>query len=632
MKQIKLLQLTLQNFKGIKSFRFEPQGQSVTVAGANGSGKTSLPDGQDWLYFGKDSHGNTDFQIKPLENGKEVHGIETTVEAVLDVDGESVTLTKAYKEIWRKKRGSKDKEFDGHTTEYFFDAVPLKKGEFQNRIAEICDERTFRLLTSVTYFNAVLHWQDRRGVVIDVSGDVSTADVIARHGGIAELPEIIGKPDFDDRTFEDFKAKIKSQRKEANKRLEELPVRIDEAEKSKPELPALTMGLDHLRKDLKAAQDKRAAMLAGDTKHLRDHIAELEKQKKDIEDRNEQTTKAEIRTVEELRAQWQAKDREMQAYINEIDDLDKQINANNKKLDELRAEFREIDAEVWDGTEFCSLCGQVLPDSKREQARANFNNSKAERKAANQQEGKALAQKNKELEDRKSGLVDRVAVLDQEIDVLNKELENRPELELESTAIIERQIHEINRQIEYAATPDTQEIDAEINRLETNIEEAEQRKTIMSQIENTDNRIKELQAEQKSLAKKIEEYDKHIYMCEEYTKARVSMLESLVADKFAPYSFKMFEQQINGGISDTCELLRDGKPYSALSTGEKIAAGLHVIEVLSEYYGISAPVFIDNAESLTLPVRSDLHQQFFLKAEDGQEELVVRQDHEEVAV
>jgi len=115
-------------------------------------------------------------------------------------------------------------------------------------------------------------------------------------------------------------------------------------------------------------------------------------------------------------------------------------------------------------------------------------------------------------------------------------------------------------------------------------------------------------------------------MCEEYTKSRVSMLEGLVADKFAPYSFKMFEQQINGGISDTCELLRDGKPYSALSTGEKIAAGLHVIEVLSDHYGISAPVFIDNAESLTLPVKTAQMQQIFMKVAEGQEKLVAKQN------
>lgn len=622
MKQIKLLRLTLQNFKGIKDFSFEPGAKSVTVTGQNGAGKTSLADGLNWLLFDKGSQGKTDFQIKPLRDGKEVHCLETKVDAIVEVDGEPMSITKEYKEIWRKKRGSKDKEFDGHTTDYFIDDVPLKKSEFQQRIASICDEVTFRLLTSITHFNA-MPWQVRRNIVLEVCGDVSMPDVIGKNPRLDGLPGILGKLGIDN-----FKEKTKSQRRKANQRLEELPVRIDEAEKSKPELPGLTMGLDHLRKDLKEAQDKRATLLAGDTKHLRDKIAELEKQMKAIEDQNAKKRMEEGHAIESIKQQRDDIGNKKDKLEREDECLEAEIEKNKEKLDELRAEYSEIVSEEWQGDGICATCGQTLPESMIEQAKANFNNSKAERKAANQKKGKTLAQKNKELQEIKSGLVDRVVVLDQEIDVLNKELENWPRVETESTALIISQIAEIQEKIDSAATPDTKAIDAEIKRLENNIEEAEQRKAAMSQIASIEKRIEELTAEQKDLAALIEKYDKHIYLCEEYTKARVSMLESLVADKFAPYSFKMFEQQINGGISDTCELLKDGKPYSALSTGEKIAAGLHVIEVLSEHYGISAPVFIDNSESLTLPVRSDLHQQIFLKAEDGVDVLTVKQDEE----
>ncbi len=613
MKQIKLLKLTLQNFKGIKDFSFSPNGESVTVTGKNGSGKTSLADGLNWLLFDKDSHGNKDFQIKPLESGREVHGIETKVEAILQVDGEPMSITKAFKEVWRKKRGSKDKEFEGHTTEYFIDDVPLKKSEFQQRMAEICDERTFRLLTSVTYFNAVLHWQDRRGVVIDVCGDVSMFDVVGKTSGLDSLPDILGKHSVDD-----FLKMTKSQRKEANKSLGELPVRIDEAENSKPERPGLTLGIDHLRKDLKALQDRRAAILAGDNKHLRDKIADLEMQKKNIEGRNEQAEeklKSLIKGLEVKRDGFLADNEKAE---KEVEGLDKQISDNKKTLDELRAEYRMIVAEEWGGDGTCATCGQPLPEAMLAQAKANFNSSKADRQAKNQSTGKELAQKNKAFEERKSGLVDRVAVLDQEIDIINEKIKNRPEMKKGSAALVISQIAEIQQKIDVAAgTPDTQEIDAEILRFEENIADAEQRKAAMSQIESIDKRIVELKAEQKGIAALIETYDKHIYLCEEYTKARVSMLEGLVADKFAPHSFKMFDVQVNGGISETCELLRDGKPYSALSTGEKIAAGLHVIEVLSEHYGIACPVFIDNAESITLPVKTDQMQQVFLKAVDG---------------
>ncbi|WP_287372461.1 AAA family ATPase [Prosthecochloris sp.] len=628
MKQIKLLRLTLQNFKGLKDFIFEPNGESVTVAGQNGAGKTSLADALNWLFFDKDSQGKADFQIKPLKDGQEVHCLETKIEAIVEADGEPMSITKEYKEIWRKKRGSKDKEFDGHTTDYFIDDVPLKKSEFQQRIASICDEVTFRLLTSITYFNA-MSWQDRRNIVLQVCGDVSMPDVIGKNPRLDGLPGILGK-----HGVEDFLKMTKSQRKEANKRIEHLPVRIDEAEKSKPELPGLTMGLDHLRKDLKVAQDRRAAMLAGDTLHLRDRIADLEQEKKAIQDRNEQAMRKDGEAKAALEYDRDKFLADIDANNRAIDDLDAETDRIEENLRALREEYRGISAEQWADDEeagICPTCSQPLPEGMYIQARENFNQRKAERLKANRGRGQAKAALVKQIEDKKSGLTDKNAYLEQAVAERNRQLEHRPGIELESLALIISQIAEVQQKIDSAATPDTQEIDAEINRLQTNLEEAEQRKAALTQIKNIDKRIEELTAEQKDLAALIGLYDKRIYMCEEYTKARVSMLEGLVADKFEPYSFKMFEQQINGGISDTCELLRDGKPYSALSTGEKIAAGLHVIEVLSEHYGIACPVFIDNAESITLPVRSDLHQQIFLKAEDGVDVLTVKQDREEAA-
>lgn len=626
MKRIGLLRLTLLNFKGIKVFCFEPQGQSVTVSGQNGSGKTSLADALNWLLFDKDSHGDKDFRIKPLEDGQEVHNIETKVGAVVLVDNEPMSITKVYKEVWRKMRGGKDKVFDGHTTDYYIDDVPLRKSDFRQRVASICDDVTFRLLTSITHFND-MHWTDRRRVVLDVCGDVSMPEVIGKHPMFDGLPGILGKLGV-----EDFLKKTKSARREASGRLEELPVRIDEAEMSKPELPGLTMSPEKLRAELEQARDMRAAMLAGDTQHLRDQIAGLEGQKREVEQRNERVEEEEKNAVKGLEHKRDKLLADKEKIESECEALDEQIGANKQKLDELRAEYREIVAEQWQGDGRCPTCDQSLPQDQVEHILKTFNSIKAGKKQRNQEAGKALARKNKVLEERKSGLVDRVAVLDQEIEKLNDGIGNRPDVETESTALVISQIAEIQQKIDSAATPDTEAIDEDIERLQTNLEEAEQRKAALSQIESIDKRIEMLDAERKKLASLIEEYDHHIYLCEEFSKARVSMLDGLVADKFAPYSFKMFDAQVNGGISDTCELLMDGKPYSTISTGEKIAAGLHVIEVLSEHYGVACPVFIDNAESLTLPVSSDLHQRIFLKVEDGVEELTVEQDEELVLI
>jgi hypothetical protein len=57
--------------------------------------------------------------------------------------------------------------------------------------------------------------------------------------------------------------------------------------------------------------------------------------------------------------------------------------------------------------------------------------------------------------------------------------------------------------------------------------------------------------------------------------------------------------QINGGLNETCEVTYNGVPYSDLNNAMRINIGLDIINTLSAHYGISVPIFIDNAESVT---------------------------------
>jgi len=55
-------------------------------------------------------------------------------------------------------------------------------------------------------------------------------------------------------------------------------------------------------------------------------------------------------------------------------------------------------------------------------------------------------------------------------------------------------------------------------------------------------------------------------------------------------------------------------PYADMSAGQKIFVGIDIINVLSAHYDTSIPLFIDHAESLTLPIEAtsqiiELHAQ-----------------------
>ncbi|WP_428909445.1 AAA family ATPase [Niallia sp. Krafla_26] len=68
---------------------------------------------------------------------------------------------------------------------------------------------------------------------------------------------------------------------------------------------------------------------------------------------------------------------------------------------------------------------------------------------------------------------------------------------------------------------------------------------------------------------------------------------------FDTLTIKLFETQKTGEIKPTFEIEMDGKGYKRLSLSEGIRAGLELREVLSQQSEITAPVFVDNAESIT---------------------------------
>ena len=170
MTSIRIKRLTLENFKCHRNLTLDLAGNNASIYGDNATGKTSIYDALTWLLFGKDSQGNGEknIEIKPLNILGEVkdHEAITSVEAVLLVNGEEIALKRTYQEVWSTKRGSLEATFDGNTSEYYIDGVPCKKYLFSEKVNELVDEETFRLLTSVSHFADGISWQDRRADVV----------------------------------------------------------------------------------------------------------------------------------------------------------------------------------------------------------------------------------------------------------------------------------------------------------------------------------------------------------------------------------------------------------------------------------------------------------------------------------
>src|SRR5690554_6283020 len=171
MKSIQLKRLQISNFKGIKKLSIDFN--SVTnIYGANAAGKTTIFDAFTWLLFGKDSQDRKDFDIKPIDkNGNIIQKIENEVEGELICNDETIVLKRIHREKWVKKRGFPEPEFTGNETVYFWNDVPMNAKEYQSKINDLLDESIFKLISNPLAFNN-LKWQDRRGVLMDIAGDI----------------------------------------------------------------------------------------------------------------------------------------------------------------------------------------------------------------------------------------------------------------------------------------------------------------------------------------------------------------------------------------------------------------------------------------------------------------------------
>ena len=98
---------------------------------------------------------------------------------------------------------------------------------------------------------------------------------------------------------------------------------------------------------------------------------------------------------------------------------------------------------------------------------------------------------------------------------------------------------------------------------------------------------------------KIAELEGRLFLGEEFIRTKVELLESSINKKFnGAVAFKLFNNQVNGGLSECCEAMVDGVPFSNVNTAGRINAGLSIIKTLSKHYGVQAPIFIDNRESI----------------------------------
>ena len=637
----------------MKSFSIDFQ-DNTDILGANGTGKTTIADAFTWLPFGKDTTDRKDFEIKPLDQfGKAIPMIDHEVSASLLVDNEPLTLRRVLKEKWVKKRGHEDREFAGNVTELYWNDVPVTVTEFNKKVNDVLNEQVFKMITSPTYFNSI-KWQDRRNLLIDIFGEVSNEDVAKGNSAFEKLLSKLTQG----KTLEDYKNQILASIKKAKEDLKNIPARIDEVYRSKPE----AQDFDALEKEL-SGKEKALSKLdaeltdvnkAYDSKldALRNEKLSLNKLKSEIEiiEQNagieaDKRLKPDTSVLDGFVKENYSKSSELESAENALKTLEtkksgikQEIEIVSKKMADKRSEWNaENEKEIIfnDNDCTCPTCKQALPsddiEAKRNEAIQNFKNNKTSRLNQINKEGTNLKSQKESLEAELKTVEERIETGKSLIETIKNDLQTlsgKIEAEkLKSAPTSDNvSIESIYKDI-LASNNEYQEKLLEFEALQSSMQEvpsidnselAAKRKTLVfeiddiksklqtkAQIEAADKRIAELHKEEKNLSQQIADVEKEQFVIENFIKAKVDALEQVVNSKFKFVKFKMFDEQINGGLKETCEAMVNGVPYSDVNTASKINAGLDIINVLSEYYGITAPIFIDNRESVTEIIKTE---------------------------
>ena len=575
--QIKIKTLKLENFKGIKNLTIDFK-DTTNIYGDNAVGKTTIFDAYSWLLWDKDSLNRKDFAIKPYDkNGEEVHNLESVVEGDFSFDDTDLNLKKIYKEVWTKKRGSTQAEFTGHTTDYYINSVPVKKKEYNERIESVLSEDNFNLLSNPLYFNQFLVKTERREILLSLIEDVKPEDIISKNKDLKDL-------DLETYTVDELKKIAKDSARKINKDIESIPARIDELDKSKIhdiDFDALEFRKRSTLPAIKEIDEKLAdaSKMADGMTEITEKITALQKEKSDLAEKY-QNKRFEVN----LKNKNVLLEKEHDKLA--LEEAKKNVEKLKELVENSREEWQEVHKEQYQGDFKCPTCGQDLLPDQIEKTMANFNKKKSEKLASIEEKAKDLKIKIEECE--------KLIAIYEVKEYKEEDLPTEP-IRLKE---IDKELDEAKTKLSDFSLDDKKDLLEKKDSLNADLEEINKKLSLQGQNEKIDERIKELEGQEKELAKAYEEQQRIIYLCEEYTKAYVDLVSDKINDSFDLVKFKLFENQINGGITETCEATFKGVPYSDINNAAKINAGLDVINSLSDKLDLKVPIFIDNAESV----------------------------------
>ena len=604
---MKIKEMKLNNFRGIKALEINFDGKNAAIFGANGTGKTTVANAFCWLLTGKSVTGEKNFSPKTVGMKKAEHSAEAVF--VSDDGANTISLKKVFKEKWKKPRGQ-DAVLAGHETILYVDGLKVKDTEYQEAIEKLLPGiGNIEALTIAGHFTEELSVKERRNVLFQLfNGSIEK---------LIDLPEFMElKVSLEGRSVEDFRKFSEAGRKQAQAWLDEAPASISLLESTKENI--IEGNIEAVQEELHAEEEKLHSLIAAAGSS--DKETEKARLKRELDDAEYQYSVKQREMEEAWSTQLRAEklalsviSDEQVEKIRKIKSLEKQVAEQMEEQEKLRKAFRDVAGKKWDEAQaVCPTCHRPLPADEAQQMRAEFEENSASIKADIVKKGKQLTEIIKQLEAEKVEAKKEVEDLEKSIasqhEAIHKLRANEPiNIPYNQTAEYAAKYKEYKAKlasIEEGCKAQPEDSREKIEALKTEIESKRDYLAKLKGNANIEIKIAEIKGQKKVMLKRLEGFEKAVYMADTFMDKRAKMAEDEINSHFSCIKFKLFEPQVNGGMKEVCEPLipnRDGQmvDYKSANTAAQINADLEIMEALAKAYGVSVPIFIDGAERVS---------------------------------
>ena len=468
--------------------------------------------------------------------------------------------------------------------------------------------------------------QDQKAMLLEMAGNVTNEEVANINPKFQELISLISG-----RTLEQLAKEIASKKSAIKDELKGIPGRIDSVRDAMPESEDWAV----LEKEIADKKEKIKdidSQLADKSKQIEAEFkakSELQKQignKKLAKSQRENEIRQNanksyhdvLDNISKLEYQVKSKDAEISRKQEDHSRIKATIEALNNDLEVLRGKFYAIDAETLqypEGAFICPTCKRELEvediQAKQQELQDNFNLNKANRLKAVQNEGKEKAAKVEELKKQCSIIQAAITQLSNEKEILvhniNECKGNMPE-EQDTQKIIlsdptwlslSNEIVDLENQLKAEAKPiDTTELKEAKAILSEAIDELNKKLGKRDTIERSNKVIEDLEDRRDKNNEALAEQERLEFLVQDFQKEKDNKLMERINGMFSLVKFSFISEKLNGNEAITCFCSVDGVPFADVNNASKINAGLDIINAICRSVGITAPIFIDNRESV----------------------------------